>query len=151
MVQELRVASYAVCVHDEQILLARWVARDGARQWTLPGGGMDHGEDPLDTVVREVEEETGQLVEPVRLLGVDTIRRRWSRRFGADADWQGLRIVYECRLTGGTLRNEIGGSTDLAAWFPLAEVAGLDRGELVDTGLALWRERPVLGRLPHNG
>ncbi|WP_418957067.1 NUDIX hydrolase [Streptomyces tritici] len=152
MVEELRVAAYAVCVRDDDhVLLARWVARDGTRQWTLPGGGMDHGEDPLDTVVREVAEETGQLVSPVRLLGVDTIRRRWSRRFGADADWQGLRIVYECRLTGGELRNEIGGSTDLAAWFPLDEVDRLDRVELVDTGLALWRERPPLGRLVRNG
>lgn len=145
------MAAYAVCVRDDQILLARWVAGDGVKQWTLPGGGMDHGEDLLDTVVREVEEETGHLVEATRLLGVDTIRRRWSRRFGAAADWQGVRIVYECRLTGGELRNEIGGSTDLAAWFPLDEVAGLDRVELVDTGLALWRERPPLGRLVRNG
>ena len=52
---ELRVAAYAVCVREEEILLARWVARDGVKKWTLPGGGMDHGEDPLDTVVREVE------------------------------------------------------------------------------------------------
>ena len=27
--------------------------------WTLPGGGLDHGEDPRDAVVREVHEETG--------------------------------------------------------------------------------------------
>jgi 8-oxo-dGTP diphosphatase len=55
MNQQLRVAAYAVCIRDGQILLARWVARDGAKRWTLPGGGMDHGEHPVETVVREVE------------------------------------------------------------------------------------------------
>ncbi|MBT2505254.1 NUDIX hydrolase [Streptomyces sp. ISL-98] len=151
MNQELRVAAYAVCVRDEQVLLARWVAPDGAKRWTLPGGGMDHGEDPYDTVVREAEEETGYTVEPVRLLGVDSVRRRYPRRLGKFADFQGLRIVYEGRVTGGELRHETNGSTDLAAWHPLTGVAALDRVELVDAGIELWRTRPAVGRVGVRG
>ncbi|MFD7016732.1 NUDIX hydrolase [Streptomyces sp. NPDC059161] len=151
MNKELRVAAYAVCVREtagvQEILLARWVGRDGAKRWTLPGGGMDHGEDPVDTVVREADEETGYAVEPVRLLGIDSINRRYPRKLGMFADFQGLRIVYEGRITGGELRHETNGSTDLAAWHPLAEVAALDRVELVDTGVELWRSRPLLGRV----
>ncbi|MFD7706715.1 NUDIX hydrolase [Streptomyces sp. NPDC059785] len=146
MHQELRVAAYAVCVRDGRILLARWVARDGSRRWTLPGGGMDHGEDPYDTVVREVTEETGYTVEPVTLLGVDSIRRAYPRRLGSGADFHGLRIVYEGRITGGELRHETNGSTDMAAWHALDEVPDLSRVALVDIGLALWRERPAAGR-----
>ncbi|MFB7270422.1 NUDIX hydrolase [Streptomyces sp. NPDC056244] len=151
MNQELRVAAYAVCVRHEQILLARWVARDGTKRWTLPGGGMDHGEDPIDTAVREVEEETGYDAEMTALLGVDSIRRRYPRKLGTFADFQGLRIIYEARITGGSLRPETGGSTDMAAWHPLAAVEDLDRVELIDTGLRLWRERPALGRFAVNG
>ncbi|MFI6469244.1 NUDIX hydrolase [Streptomyces sp. NPDC050516] len=147
---ELRVAAYAVCVREtsgvQEVLLARWVAGDGTKRWTLPGGGMDHGEDPLDTVVRELDEETGYAVEPVRLLGIDLINRRYPRKLGRFADFQGLRIVYEARITGGELRHETNGSTDLAAWHPLAEVAALDRVELVDVGLELWRTRPPTGK-----
>jgi 8-oxo-dGTP diphosphatase len=148
---ELRVAAYAVCVREEEILLARWVARDGVKKWTLPGGGMDHGEDPLDTVVREVEEETGYTAEMTTLLGLDSIRRRYPRNLGRFADFQGLRIVYEGRITGGELRHETNGSTDLAAWHPLAAVTGLERVELVDIGLELWRSRPPVGRIAGNG
>lgn len=146
MREELRVAAYAVCVRDGRLLLARWVARDGARRWTLPGGGMEHGEDPYDTVVREAEEETGYTVEPVRLLGLDSIRRTYPRPLGAQADFHGLRIVYEGQVTGGELRHETGGSTDMAAWHPLEAVSGLERVGLVDVGLRLWRERPAAGR-----
>ncbi|MDH6215743.1 8-oxo-dGTP diphosphatase [Streptomyces pseudovenezuelae] len=145
--KKLRVAAYAVCVRDEQILLARWTDRYGRPEWTLPGGGMEHGEDPYDTVLREVEEETGYHIEVTALLGADSVRRVSPHRFGRTVEHHGVRIVYEGRVTGGELRPEVGGSTDLAAWHPLEKVADLDRVSLVDVGLRLWRERPVTGRL----
>ena len=55
---DLRVAAYAVIVDARGMLLAHW--HDGPRAaWTLPGGGLEAGEDPADAVVREVREETG--------------------------------------------------------------------------------------------
>ncbi|AZP17736.1 NUDIX hydrolase [Streptomyces aquilus] len=147
MRKKLRVAAYAVCVRDEQILLARWIDDDGKPEWTLPGGGMEHGEDPYDTVLREVMEETGHTIEITGLLGVNSIRLTQKRRWGRNIDRQGLRLVYEGRVTGGELRPEVGGSTDMAAWHPLTEVPALNRVGLVDVGLALWRERPVTGRV----
>ena len=29
------------------------------RKWDLPGGGIEHGEDPHRAIVREIEEEMG--------------------------------------------------------------------------------------------
>ncbi|WP_196147080.1 NUDIX hydrolase [Nocardia bovistercoris] len=149
MNEELRVAAYAVCVREAAILLARWIAPDGGRQWTLPGGGMHHGEDPTTTAVREVAEETGYTAELVSLIGIDSLNRRYPRPHGKFADFHGLRIVYEARITAGELRNETNGSTDLAAWHPLDTIVHLDRVDLVDIGIELWRTRPALGRTGH--
>ncbi|MGW6621782.1 NUDIX hydrolase [Nocardia sp. NPDC055002] len=150
MRKELRVAAYAVCVQESagaiEILLARWVSPDGDRQWTLPGGGMEHGEDPIATAVREVTEETGYTVELVELLGIDSINRRYPRPHGEFADFHGLRIVYEGHIRAGELRNETNGSTDLAAWHPLTDIEYLDRVDLVDIGIELWRTKPATGR-----
>lgn len=151
MSRELRVAAYAICVREVagvvELLLARWVSPDGAKQWTLPGGGMHHGEDPIATAVREVDEETGYLVEVVELLGIDSVNHRYPRAGGEFADFHGLRIVYEGRITAGELRHETNGSTDLAAWHPLDDVAHLDRVDLVDIGIELWRTKPADGNV----
>ncbi|MDX2679487.1 NUDIX hydrolase [Streptomyces sp. NY05-11A] len=148
MRKKLRVAAYAVCVRDGQVLLARSPAPDGTPEWVLPGGGMEHGEDPLDTVVRELDEESGYRVEVTGLLGMDSSRRVLRREgLRGPRDHHGLRIVYEARIVGGELRYEVNGSTDLAAWHDLDAVADLARVRLVDVALRLWRERPVDGRV----
>lgn len=54
-----------------------------------------------------------------------------------------ISIIYSGEITGGTLRHEVGGSTDHAAWVPLADVDGLDRSRMVDFGLAAAGVRPA--------
>ncbi|MFF7975604.1 NUDIX domain-containing protein [Streptomyces sp. NPDC007905] len=146
MRRKLRVAAYAVCVRDGQILLARSPGPDGTPEWVLPGGGMEHGEDPYDTVRREVTEETGYRIGVTGLLGVDSSRRVFhGGGLRRRTDHHGVRIVYEGEIVGGELRNEVGGSTDLAAWQDLDAVSGLNRVHLVDVALRLWRDRPAAG------
>ncbi|MEU0002758.1 NUDIX hydrolase [Streptomyces sp. NPDC006314] len=150
MRRKLRVAAYAVCVRDGQILLARSPGPAGTPEWVLPGGGMEHGEDPYDTVRRELAEETGYRIEVTGLLGIDSSRRVFhGGRPHRRTDHHGVRIVYEGKVTGGELRYEVGGSTDFAAWHDLDAVARLTRVRLVDVALRLWRERPAPGHLRH--
>ncbi|WP_199779882.1 NUDIX hydrolase [Streptomyces sp. LaPpAH-108] len=148
MRRKLRVAAYAVCVRDGQLLLARSPTADGTPEWVLPGGGMEFGEDPYDTVRREVTEETGYRIEVTGLLGVDSLRLTLpDRLLGRSTDHHGLRLIYSGRITGGELRNEVNGSTDLAAWHDLTAVPALTRVPLVDIALRMWRERPATGHL----
>ncbi|MEU1405599.1 NUDIX hydrolase [Streptomyces sp. NPDC005728] len=142
------MAAYAVCVRDGQILLARSPGPDGVPEWVLPGGGMEHGEDPYDTVRREVTEETGYRIRVTGLLGVDSARHVLrGGRLRRLTDHHGVRIVYAGEIAGGELRHEVGGSTDFAAWQDLDAVPGLNRVRLVDVALRLWHERPASGRV----
>lgn len=134
---DLRVGAYALIVDDERrVLLSRWI--EGTRPtWTLPGGGMDPGEHPEATVRREVHEETGYDVAVERLLGVDSSVVPARKRLTGEGPLQLLRIVYTARITGGTLTHEIDGSSDMADWFPLDRVRGLERVASVDHGLRM--------------
>lgn len=125
--QRLKVAAYGVCLRDGRMLLARYVSPDGAnRHWTLPGGKVEHAEDPYDAVVREVREETGYRVAVERLLGVDSRSRQVDWGIPGGAELHSVGVYYRVRVTDGELRHEIGGSTDLAGWIPVADVPGLN-------------------------
>ena len=55
-----RVACRA-CIRKDGKLLLSYETKTG--QWMLPGGGLEEGETDAECCVREVEEETGSLVE----------------------------------------------------------------------------------------
>ncbi|MFW6063220.1 MAG: NUDIX hydrolase [Chloroflexota bacterium] len=49
---------------------ALFILHGDTRTWTQPGGAVEQGELPTQTVEREIEEETGLVVRAVRLVGV---------------------------------------------------------------------------------
>ncbi len=133
---DIRVAAYAVVTEDDRILLAHWNSPQRPA-WTMPGGGIDPGEDPMDAAVREVFEETGFHVELDGILGTDSFVIAAKDRFHGEGPVQALRILYRAHIVGGALRNETDGSTDEAAWFRISDVAGLTRVGLVDTAMRM--------------
>ncbi|MFD1212617.1 NUDIX hydrolase [Arthrobacter sp. GCM10027362] len=134
---DTRVGAYGVIIQDNALLLARWV-ESGTARWTLPGGGLELGEDAAAGAVREIFEETGYTVSLGRLLGVDSKHIPAERRLRGTRPLHALRVIYEARITGGELTHELNGSTDQARWVPLDEVPALDRLDLVDVGLRLY-------------
>ncbi len=150
-----RLAAYAVCIEDGQVLLARYVPAEGESNWTLPGGRVEQGEDPFDAVIREVAEETGCDAVVERLLGVDSrIIPSADRWVPGLSEHQNVGIFYQVRITGGQLRPEPDGAIAESAWTPIPGVAQLRRSSLVDVGLTLAQTIPAAGhvaRVPVGG
>jgi ADP-ribose pyrophosphatase YjhB (NUDIX family) len=121
-----RVAAYALILRDEQILLTRLASRISAdEKWHLPGGGLDHGENPRDALVREIREETGLDAEVGDAAHVYSAHLPSMWRQGRRWDYQALRIVYDAWVSPDAPAprvEEVDGSTVAAAWHPVADV-----------------------------
>ena len=124
VVPHQRVAAYAVVVADDRLLLTRLAQGTGAGgRWNLPGGGLEPGESPADGVVREVLEETSQVVDEVRLVEVMT--QHWVGRSARGLeDYHAVRLLHVARCERPTtpVVHDVGGSTSDARWVPLAEL-----------------------------
>ncbi|MBI5469981.1 NUDIX domain-containing protein [Candidatus Kaiserbacteria bacterium] len=90
-VQGVRV----IVIHDGKVLLVRHWYAPGVL--TLPGGGVDEGEDPADAAIREVKEETGATINSITgIIGgyVGPMGKRDTVRVYLSEDSDGLISVF---------------------------------------------------------
>jgi 8-oxo-dGTP diphosphatase len=118
-----RVAAYGLCRDaDERVLLVRAAPTlTVAGQWFLPGGGLEHGEEPAAGLAREFAEETGLEVDVGALL--DVLADTFTLPDGTSLHT--VRIIYGIEAYRGTLRDEVHGSSDSARWVGPDEALGL--------------------------
>ena len=84
------IGAFAVIFNEiGQVLLSH---RRDMDAWNLPGGGLECEELPSECVIREVQEETGLLVEVDRLIGI----------YGKTGRNE-IVFAFVCRVTGGSL------------------------------------------------
>jgi ADP-ribose pyrophosphatase YjhB (NUDIX family) len=104
----------AVFDADGRILMVR-EAIDGDR-WTLPGGWADVNQTPAQSVVREVQEESGYLVRAVKLAAV------WdrARQDMPPMAFSVVRMFFVCALEGGAPATSL--ETSGVGWFLEDEV-----------------------------
>jgi mutator protein MutT len=89
----------AVIFDQDQVLLVQRGNAPLQGEWSLPGGAVEVGETLAEAVRREVLEETGLIVEPVRIIEIfDRIVRDSDGRI----QFHYVLADYFCRITGGS-------------------------------------------------
>jgi len=113
-----RHGAYAIVLQGDHILLTHqsWPEND----WQLPGGGIDATESAAQALRREVREETGWRVRPLRRLGA-------FRRFCYMPDYD-LWAEKLCSIYLAQPLRAVGPPSEpghRAAWRPLPEAVAL--------------------------
>lgn len=106
-------AVIAIVARRGRLLLARRAAPPYAGWWDLPGGFMEAGELPPETLDRELREELDVGMARARLVGFAT------DRYGPSG-FRVLTTVYE--VTPTSLRIRPADDVAEARWFPLSAI-----------------------------
>jgi 8-oxo-dGTP pyrophosphatase MutT (NUDIX family) len=96
---------------EGDVLLQR---RSDNGQWGLLGGAIDPNESPARAVVREVYEEAGLIVRPLRctaIIHLDTVYPNGDHL-------QPTVVVFECEIISGDLKSLDGESLELHFFSP---------------------------------
>jgi len=124
-----RVAAYALVTSRRGVLMTQFSDKTNAQgQWGLPGGGLEKEEAPDRAVVREVWEESGQLIEVSGLALVHTSHWVGRAPTGRLEDFHAVRVVYRasCRAPTDPVVHDVGGTTASAAWVPPTDLDQLE-------------------------
>jgi ADP-ribose pyrophosphatase YjhB (NUDIX family) len=103
-----KVAIGAIVGNEEGKILL--VQRKDSGVWLYPTGWADVGYSPAEVAMKEVEEETGIIAEPLQLLGVVDGMRMGFSRFGM------YMLLFHLRATGGELQGQPLETGDVG-WF----------------------------------
>jgi len=111
----------AVVICAGKILLEKRKNDPGKGKWSIPGGLVELGESAEETVIREVNEETGLKVEkPEHIDVVDNI----TKDENGEVKYHFVIVDYLVKLKGGTLKAS--SDAEELKWVALDEVENYD-------------------------
>lgn len=113
---KLRIACRGVVLRDGMILMAH--ARE-VDFWMIPGGGLEGEEDLYQCCIRELAEETGLVVKPLRAFA--TINEFYE-------EWLYRSHYFVCEVVGETQRHltAMEAENDLVSrWIPFQEAVSI--------------------------
>lgn len=84
-------AVYGVVIKKNKILLL-----PVNNKYALPGGSIEMGEDHIDALKREIKEETGLSVKPIKILSIYT---SLYKSFKTGTNYHCVQLFYICKTT----------------------------------------------------
>ena len=101
--KKTRIGAYGLIIRENKIALIK-KARGGYKGLLdIPGGGIEHGESPEETLIREIKEEAGADVLNYELLDVKSNRIVWHDEI-FNEDLHQIGILYKVELKDYNLK-----------------------------------------------
>ena len=130
---------------EEKLLMIQEVIDQERGLWFLPAGKGEEGETIIETCIRETQEESGILSEPLFILKTEQMIGKMLFENEEDPITVNLfKFIFVSKMVKGTLKSTEALDTMQAKWVELSEIQNLDlRSQEVFVYLDLYRHQKM--------
>lgn len=123
-VKKTHVGAYGIIIDNNRVALIK-KARGGYKgKLDLPGGGIEHTENPNETLKREIMEEVGVHVIDYSLLDVTSTNIKWEMKPELWEDLHHIGILYKVSVDSMDLKHDADGlDSEGADWYNIDELS----------------------------
>ena len=125
------VGSYGVIINNGKVLLIRKARGAYKGKLDLPGGGIDYGETPIETLKREILEEVGVNIVSYEIKTALTHYEVWQQEKDLQEDLSHYAIIYDVKISDddiSKIKKDADGIDSLGSnWY---DIESLDINEL---------------------
>lgn len=126
--KQKRIGVYGIIIKDNKIALVRKAGGGYKGKLDLPGGGMEHGETPEETLKRELSEEAEVTVTKAELFDVTATNIVWETPMNFIEDLHHIGILYKAEIKEDKVKTTPDGlDSEGCNWY---EIDSLDKEEL---------------------
>ena len=115
---------YGVIVKDDKVLLVKKSRGAYTGQYDLPGGSLEHGEKPVETLKREIMEEVGVKVKNYHIIDANSVVVDWDNPYINEREhMHHIGIIYDVEIEDGDIKTDADGLDSLGAvWYSLSKI-----------------------------
>jgi len=120
---------YGILIHDDQILLIKKSRGPHKGKWDLPGGSIEFGEEPYETLKREFYEETGIVELDGKMRTAISYTLVYPFKENELEELHHIGIIYDVTLTSSqyVLKADGDGEDSLgASWIHINEIDNIE-------------------------
>ena len=117
------IGSYGIITNNKQIILIKKARGGYTGLLDLPGGGIEHAENPEETLKREIMEEVGITINNHKLLTILSNNITWNIRDNYYEDLHHIGIIYLIKAIDENIKTEPDGiDSNGANWYQINDI-----------------------------
>ena len=117
------IGSYGIITNKKQIILIKKARGGYTRLLDLPGGGIEHTENPEETLKREIMEEVGISIDNHKLLTILSNNITWNIIYNYYEDLHHIGIIYLIKAIDENIKTEPDGiDSNGANWYDINDI-----------------------------
>lgn len=113
------VGAYGIIIKNGKVILIKKAGGAYINKLDIPGGRIEHGENPCETLKRETMEEAGIEVINYKLFDTTAVNTIWEKKKNVLEDFHHVGILFIVKCKGRLKKEPDGIDSNGSSWYKI--------------------------------